>query len=187
MIPRFQHHDFAAGRNAEQTSIHAHRGAKKTSADPFLPSHLAGGGVETSDDAVVTPQEQKRPHGDTRWHIRCGPADFISQFGFFPCGRIARPHRHQIIAAAAAAARADDQPRSNDRRTDAAFVEGFVIFPQHLAVVRIDGADAVGQAVENQRRFLPWDFVKAWGRVIRPGGAPGRFPAGLSGAGIDCD
>ena len=69
---------------------------------PLLPAHA-------SDDAGVAPEKQQPALGQARRHVRDRPAQLVRQTRRRPLGHVARLKGHEIVATAAAAARANEQ------------------------------------------------------------------------------
>src|SRR5882724_4739224 len=113
---------------------------------------FAGGRIETRQDAAIAPQPDEVAHDDARRNIRRGLLHLISQLRLFVPGGIARPDGGDEVAAATAAAGAQDEIAGDERRTDGPFVERLVVFPPELAAVRIESGNTVCLAVKDERR-----------------------------------
>src|SRR5262249_38668112 len=92
-------------------------------------------------------------------------------------GGVAGGDRGEGAAAAADAAGAEDEVASEEGRADAAFVESFVVAPELLAGIGIDGVDAVGLAVEEDLGAAGFVLAGAGGGVGDDGVAARSLPA----------
>ena len=87
---------------------------------------------------------------DLRRHIRDRPAQLARQTRRRPLGRTAGLEGHEVIATAAAAARANDQAVGDEAGTHGPLVKQVNLFPKCFAGTRIPERDAVSHAVEQK-------------------------------------
>src|SRR5207245_7375925 len=115
-------------------------------------------------------------HDDARRNIRRGLLHLIGQLRLVLPARIPRPDGGDEVAAAAAAAGAQDEIAGDERRTDAPLVERLAVFPEHFAAVRIERGNTVCLAIEDERRLAVLRFIHARGGVGHNGAAARRLP-----------